>query len=161
MIIKRGNKKARGKFLKNKKAVSPTVSTVLLIMIVIIIAVIILIWGRGFIKEKLLKFNKPVANVCPSVGIKPFVDDYGDYGFTNTGNVPIYQIDLKKTVRGKSTIERIDQAVNPGSSITLGSDYNNPTSDIEEIKIIPVLLGKTSSGKNREYTCPERNSVVI
>ena len=46
------------KILKNKKAVSPMISTVLLIMIAIIIAIIILIWGRGFIKEKLDKSEK-------------------------------------------------------------------------------------------------------
>jgi len=144
---------------KGKAGVSPTVSTVLLIMIVIIIAIIILIWGRGFIKEKLLKFNKPVENVCPNVGIKPFVDDYYDYGFTNTGNVPIYQIDLKITERGKSTVTRIEESVNPGTSITLGHNYMSE--NVEEIKVIPVLLGRTSSGKNKEYTCPEQSAVVI
>ena len=40
---------------KNKKAVSPTISTVLLVMIVIIVAIIILMWSRGFIKEAIEK----------------------------------------------------------------------------------------------------------
>ena len=40
---------------KNKKAVSPVVSTVLLVLIVIILAIIILLWSRGFIKEVILK----------------------------------------------------------------------------------------------------------
>ena len=135
------------------------VSTVLLIMIVIIIAIIILIWGRGFIKEKLLKFNKPVENVCRDVYIKPFVNPDNSYGFTNTGNVPIYQVDLKITKRGSSIVTRIEQSANPGASIDLGTDYL--AGDIEEIKIIPVLLGKTSSGKQREYTCPEQNAIVV
>ena len=39
----------------NKKAVSPIISTVLLIMIVIILAIIILLWSRGFIKEAITK----------------------------------------------------------------------------------------------------------
>ena len=156
------NNKKYGKifYSKNKTGVSPMVSTVLLIMIVVIIAIIILIWGRGFIKEKLLKFNAPVENSCGRVSIKPFINEVdGSYGFTNTGNIPIYQIDLKKLERGKSTITRIKQSVNPGASITLPGTYLE--GNVEEIKVIPVLLGKTSSGKQREYTCPEQNAVII
>ena len=145
--------------LKRKKAISPMVSTVLLIMIIVIIAIIILIWGRGFIKEKLLKFSKPVENVCSEVGIKPFVNEDNSYGFTNSGNVAIYQIDLKTIERGKSTITRIKESVSPGASIVLGPDYLGGS--VEEIKIIPVLLGKTSSGKTKEYTCKEINAVAI
>jgi flagellin-like protein len=145
--------------IKRKKGVSPMVSTVLLIMIVIIIAIIILIWGRGFIKEKLLKFNKPVENVCGDVSIKPFVNPDNSYGFTNTGNIPIYQIDLKITERGRSSVNRIEQSANPGSSVILGENYLE--GDVEEIKIIPILLGKTSSGKQKEYTCPEQNAIVV
>lgn len=137
------------------------VSTVLLIMLVIIIAIIILIWGRGWIKEKLLKFNKPIENVCGDVFIKPFVNPDNSYGFTNTGNIPIYQTDLKITTRGKSTVTRNEQLVNPGASVVLGGEGSYLAGDIEEIKIIPVLLGKTSSGKQKEYTCPEQTAAVV
>jgi len=148
--------------IKRKKGVSPMVSTVLLIMIVIIIAIIILIWGRGWIKEKLLKFNKPIENVCPDVSIKPFVNPDNSYGFTNTGNIPIYQVDLKITKKGSSSVTRIDKSINPGASVILGNDYDLVISgNIEEIKIIPVLLGKTSSGKQKQYTCPEQTAVVV
>lgn len=134
------------------------VSTILLIMIVIIIAIIILIWGRGWIKEKLLKFNKPVENVCGDVSIRPFVNPDNTYGYTNTGNVPIYKTNIKTTRRGSSTTTTDTQAVTPGASVVLGNNYGG---DIEEIKLIPVLLGKTSSGKQREYACPEQNAVVV
>tara|TARA_Y100000310_G_scaffold328535_1_gene396805 strand:+ start:426 stop:890 length:465 start_codon:yes stop_codon:yes gene_type:complete len=147
------------KKIGNKKGLSPMVSTVLLIMIIIIIAIIILIWGRGFIKEKLLKFSKPVKNVCADVDIKPFVNEDNSYGFTNSGNVAIYQIDLKTIERGKSTITRIKESVSPGGSIILGNDYLG--GNVEEIKVIPILLGKTSSGKTKEYTCKEINAIVI
>jgi len=155
------NKRGDGKFfyLNNKRGLSPMVSTVLLIVIIVIIAIIILIWGRGFIKEKLLKFTKPIENVCSDVSVKPFVNKDDSYGFTNNGNVAIYQIDLKKLERGKSTITRIPESVIPGASIILGDDYLS--GNVEEIKIIPVLLGKTSSGKTKEYTCPEINAMAI
>jgi len=159
-IIKQKNKKADGNHsYLNKRGISPMVSTVLLIMIIVIIAIIILIWGRGFIKEKLLKFAKPVENVCADVGVKPFVNADESYGFTNTGNVAIYQVDLKKLERGKSTITRITESVSPGESIIFDGKYLEDP--VEEIKIIPVLLGKTSSGKTKEYTCSEINAVVI
>ena len=56
-------------------------------------------------------------------------------------------------------IERVKESVIPGASIILGDDYLS--GNVEEIKIIPVLLGKTSSGKSKEYTCPEINAIVI
>ena len=149
------------KIIKNKKAISPIISTVLLIMIAIIIAIIILIWGRGIIKDKLLKFSKPVENVCSEVGIKPFVNPDKSYGFTNTGNVPIYQVDLKVLERGKSTVTRIEETANPGASILLGESGEYLKDDIEEIKIIPVLLGETGSGKQVPYPCPEHTSAVV
>ena len=149
------------KIIKNKRAISPIISTVLLIMIAIIIAIIILIWGRGFIKEKLLKFDKPIENVCSEVGISAFIndDDSDTYGFTNIGNIPIYQVDLKVMERGKSTVTRIEKTANPGTVLILGEDYYN--SDVEERKIIPVLLGETKDGKQKEYSCPEHTSVIL
>ena len=142
----------------NKKGVTPVVSTTLLIMIVVILAVIILLWSRGFIKEKILKFDKPIENVCSEVGIKTFINDDNSYGFTNTGNVPIYSVNLKTSNSdGSSTIEPIKISVNPGISVMLPGTYSNAG----EIKIIPILLGKTKSGAVKEYTCPENTAIVV
>ena len=66
---------------------------------------------------------------------------------------------MKITARGSSSVTRIDKSANPGASVILGNDYGD--SNIEEIKIIPVLLGKTSSGKQKQYTCPEQTAVVV
>lgn len=154
------NKRAEDRFLLKKKAISPLVSTVLLIMIVIILAVIILLWSRGFIKEKLTKFDKPVENVCSEVSIKTFLneDESSSFGFTNIGNVPIYAVDLKLTGNGKTEVKRIAKKADVGLSVNIeGYDYN----EYEEVAIIPVLLGKSSSGGVKEYTCPERTGFVV
>ncbi len=144
----------------NKKGVTPVVSTVLLIMIVVILAVIILLWSRGFIKEKILKFDKPVENVCSEVGIKTFINDDNSYGFTNTGNVPIYSVNLKTSNSdGSSTIDSIKTSANPGISVMLGE--TGTYQEGNEIKIIPVLLGKTKAGAVKEYTCPENTAIVV
>lgn len=142
---------------KNKKGVTPIVSTTLLIMIVVILAVIILLWGRGFIKEKILKFDKPVENVCSEVGIQTFINPDDTYGFTNTGNVPIYAFNIKtSSLDGSSNIETRKTSVNPGISVEVGTYSSNG-----EIKIIPVLLGKTKAGAVKEYTCPENSAIVV
>jgi len=141
----------------NKKGVTPVVSTTLLIMIVVILAVIILLWSRGFIKEKILKFDKPVENVCSEVGIQTFINPDNSYGFTNTGNVPIYAFNVKTSKNGGSTIELKKTSVNPGINVEVGL-YD---STADEIKIIPVLLGKTKSGAIKEYTCPENSAIVV
>jgi len=149
-----GNKK------RGKRAISPIISTVLLIMIVIILAIIILLWSRGFIKEQILKFGKPVENVCSEVSIRTFVNEdlEKSFGFTNIGNVPIYAVDLKTSSGASSDIDRIDGQTDVGlSKIIDGYSYDA----YEEVKIIPVLLGKTKSGGVKEYTCPERAGFVI
>lgn len=145
----------------NKKGVTPVVSTVLLIMIVVILAVIILLWSRGFIKEKILKFDKPIENVCSEIGIKTFINEDNSYGFTNTGNVPIYSVNLKKSnLDGSSTIDTKNINANPGISVMLG-EANTYDANAGEIKIIPVLLGKTKSGAVKEYTCPENSAIIV
>ena len=145
-----------------KKGVSPVIATVLLIAMVIIIAIIILAWSWSFLEEKILKFEKPIENVCSEVSIRTFVnDDAGkSFGFSNIGNVPIFAVDLKLSDlgSGNSDVIRINGQVDVGLSKTLdGYSYNN----YEEVKIIPVLLGKTQSGAVKEYTCPEKASFVV
>ena len=149
---------------KNKRGVSPIVSTVLLIMLVIILAIIILLWSRGFIKEKILKFDKPIENVCSEIGIRTFVNDDLSYGFTNIGNVPIYAVDVKVSTGGKSDIYPVGQSgggkVDPGLS-TILEGAPSIDADTEEIKIIPVLLGKTKSGAIKEKSCIDRAEFVV
>ena len=50
-----------------KKAVSPVVTTVLLVLIVLILATLIIIWGTQFIPEKISKFGNPIEDGCSNV----------------------------------------------------------------------------------------------
>jgi FlaG/FlaF family flagellin (archaellin) len=154
--------------IKNKKAVSPMVSTVLLIMIVIIMAIIILLWSRGFIKESILKEiggeSKRVEQFCPEVAMTPILNSDGSFGFTNNGNVPIYALNLKLTSSGDSdTIDiRPTQGglVNPGFATLIDPntyDYYN----YDEVEIIPVLLGKTKTGAVKEKACDDIYALKI
>src|SRR3989344_7688515 len=155
---------------RGRKAVSPVIATVLLIMIVIILAIIILLWSRGFIKEKILKFDKPIENVCSEVSIRTFVndDDTGSgfsYGFTNIGNVPVYAVDVKISEGGSSEIVHAGQLeggqVDVGLSTILEGVPGIQKDVTSKVKIIPVLLGKNKDGAIKEFTCPEQSAFVL
>lgn len=156
------------RLIKNKSGISPIISTVLLIMIVLILAVIILLWSRGFVQEAILKEvagnEKLVEQFCGEVGMTRVLNTDGSFGITNSGNVPIFKINLKTTQpgTGTSTSEEISPEdgglVNPGfTSIFAGHNYN----DYEEVKVIPILLGKSKSGRISEFSCPEENALII
>ena len=150
---------------KNIRGISPIISTVLLIMIVIILAIIILLWSKGFIEETVLKDiagnEKLAKKFCSDVKLTRILEG-NNFGITNAGNVPIYKIHLKTTAGGSSKITEFAPAegglVNPGFATMLGSDYYAH----EEVKVIPVLLGKSAkSGGATEVTCPEENGFII
>ena len=153
----------------NKKGVSPVISTVLLIMIVIISASLILMWSRGFIKEKITKDvgtgEKDAEQVCRDISMKSILNNIdGSFGFTNNGNVPIYAINLKLAgTSGSSQRIRVGYedggSANPGQSILI-EDY--PYDNYDEVKIIPIILGNAqSSGGVKEFECPEEYALVI
>ncbi|MBT4136226.1 hypothetical protein HOD75_02020 [archaeon] len=153
--------------MKNKKGVSPVIATVLLVMIVVILAIIILVWSQGFIKETILKEingeSKRAEAYCREIRMIPIINEDDSFGFENTGNVPIYEIQLKTSGDGSSELETIEEPVNPGFATILtspqGGDYQ--LSAYEEVKVIPVILGTTESGDNQPFTCPEINALKI
>ncbi len=163
--------------MKKRKAVSPLVSTVLLIMIVVVLALIIIMWSGVFFKEALTKEifgNKKTAEqYCSEISVEAILNDDGKFGLRNTGNVPIYAINLQLSGEGSSDIVKIEQGeggrINPSYS-SLIQDSENFEGDgdgyfdynkYEKIKLIPIILAKSKSGKNQEYQCPERNAIII
>ncbi len=157
------------KMIKNKKAVSPTISTVLLIMIVVIVAIIILMWSRGFIKEAIEKEvageKKRVEQFCSELSMVGILNTEGSFGFTNNGNVPIYALNLKLSggIIGEGNSDMINirpgkgGLVNPGFSTLIKDEYGSYYNyyDYDKVKIIPVLLGKTKTGAIKEKGCEE------
>ncbi|MBD3253096.1 hypothetical protein GF386_05155 [Candidatus Pacearchaeota archaeon] len=145
-----------------KKAVSPVISTVLLIMIVLILALIILLWSRGFVKEVVIKEvggeSKRAEKFCSEIEMS--IDIYtGGFSVTNQGNVPINGLNVRWSDGGTSKIDKIsDSRINPGLVIEVdGYDVSN----YEELKVIPIVLGKTKSGSIQEFPCPEKYGVVV
>jgi flagellin-like protein len=153
--------------LKNKKAVSPVIATILLILIAIIIAILIFLWAKSFIKESIKKMDKSIDNICSEVKIETFAEE-DSFGFRNTGNVPIYAVNLELSSEGDSEVIKIDliKLGNPGMTyVFTGNDgdgeYNALYSSHESVKIIPVLIGKNKNGVVKQYTCNKRNAFIV
>jgi flagellin-like protein len=151
-----------------KKAVSPVVSTVLLILIVFIIAIIIIVWSRGFIRETITKEiageKKTVEQFCTEVGLQPILNEIdGSFGVKNIGNVPIYALSLRLAKGGTKNVVKLtgdNGLVNPGFSKII-KGYNYATDGWDEIKVAPIIIGKTKSGDVNEFECPETDGVKI
>ncbi|MFH1358607.1 MAG: archaellin/type IV pilin N-terminal domain-containing protein [archaeon] len=152
----------------NKKAVSPLVSTVLLIMIVIILAIIILLWAQGFVKEIVTKdiagVEKRVEDFCKEIQLSQIINDDGSFGFQNKGNVPIYEfrVNTMEINSGSSNVDIVDHenggAVNPGFSVII--EDMDPYDSYESIEIVPTLKGKTELGDTRDHIC-EDNGIQL
>ena len=158
----------RGKIeigLRNKKALSPVITTVLLIAMVIVLAAIIFLWAKFFLGEIIEKeiggVKKTAERLCPDVNFQASISG-AELSIANRGNVPIYNINLKMKTKGSSDIEEYENAgellnlrIGQSKPVTLSS---NPTG-YDEVIIIPVLLGKAGD-EQKEYPCKEEYGVV-
>jgi len=160
--------------MKNeKRAVSPVVSTLLLVMIVIVLAIIILLWGRGFIKEAVSKqigdttktADKYCAEIFNQNNIVSTPNDDGTISVENQGTIPIYAFQLKLTEAdsGDTTTEEIASdkkgSINPGGATIIDTIDQN---QYESIEMIPILLGMKQKATTPEpYLCSESYAIII
>jgi len=142
----------------HKKAISPVIATVLLISLVVVLASIIFLWARAFIPETIQKFDSPIADSCASVVFEASYSN-GVVTIQNNGNVPIYSIQVG--IKKGFSIEYNEVAP---ATIVLGEMERYEVSGIsagDELIIVPVLLGKTSSGELKGYACSDENAKII
>lgn len=156
--------KKRGRIQRSRKAVSPVISTVLLITIVIILAVIIFLWASKFVEEAIEKevagVKKTVDKFCTEVDFKASIVDSKLF-IVNEGNIPIYEINIKKKTAGTTIVKNytidLDAASTsdgiPLEEVGLDTGY-------DEVTIIPTLLGKAGN-KKKKYNCPESVGVKL
>ena len=147
-------KELRGSPMKNKKAISPVITTILLVLIAIILAVLILLWARGFIKEKVMKFDEPIERSCEKVNIQASLNSDGTISLVNNGDISLYRLDASILSGGSSTILH-SQKKNIGPGYSGIVSYDSALSG--EILLVPVLLGQAeTSGEKQEYQCPSQ-----
>jgi len=162
------------KMKKGKKAISPLISTILLVMIVIVLALIIIAWSGVFLQEAITKeiggVKKTAEQRCLEISIETFVNqDAGkSFGFKNTGNIPLYAYNVKLFLDdGSSEMVYVPSSqggiVNPGYNTLVEEPGVGPLRyiDYEQVKIIPIILGKDKSGETQQFTCPESDSFVV
>jgi len=134
-----------------KKAVSPVITTVLLVMIVIVLASLIVVWGTTFIPEKLSKFGNPIENECSNVQFSA-TSQGTDISIVNTGDTHIYKVGVRAEGAAKSTIKYEDIKLNPGSVATISPSH---LGDADSAIVIPVLLAETEGSKIQEFSCSQ------
>jgi flagellin-like protein len=154
-----------------KKGVSPVIATVLLIALVVVIALIIFLFMKGIGEETLTKFGgENVKLACQKV---EFDASYSGntLAISNFGVTPIFDMSIKLVKAGSHTTIKLqgNTAYNdvwPSSGLSQGAvvSLNLPSqeiADVEELVLIPILVGKTKEGAKRTYTCQETNGVKI
>jgi flagellin-like protein len=146
---------------KSTKAISPVIATVLLVGMVVVVGLIVFLWFRGFIEEAGIKFGKNVELVCDDV----FFDGSYSGGYLsirNTGNVPIYEMRMKENrgAEGYST-DKIEKGW-PIGGLNQGGVFSEEISfsGVEDITLMPVLMGEIESGK-KSFECGERYGYKI
>lgn len=138
--------------VNGKRGLSPVIASILLIAIVVVLAVLIFMWARGFVTEKVMKFNEPIENLCDKVKMK--AEAYGgNVLISNEGSVPIYGLEITKKGIGSSASSGpipFDSTVVAGQTgkLDLPASFGSGSS----ITVMPVLLGESGNLK-KSYTC--------
>ena len=149
-----------------KKAISPVIATVLLIAMVVVIALIIFLWFRSINEDVITKFDgENIKLVCGKVG---FTGSYsnGVLYISNTGNVPIYGMDVEISGGQSHRTEDIKDISDwPGTGINQGRTFSSGdiSSDVGSatgITLTPVLIGMSDKGK-QSYLCEQQGFEII
>ncbi len=142
---------------KNRKGLSPVITTVLLIALVIVIISIIFLWFRGMVEEGVTKFGKNIKLVCDDVEFETSYSS-GTLNIVNTGNVPIFMVNIKMSQGGNYQTKEITEfngiswpisGLNQGGTFSGNIDVNSGT---DKIIVLPVLIGTSTKGK-KTYIC--------
>src|SRR3989344_1008376 len=156
--------------MKNKKAISPVIATVLLISIALVLAIIIFIWASSFITEVIQKNDEPVENSCDDIRFRAEADSSANNGdgiifVVNEGNVPLYGLEVNVKTRGgiSSGTKEYDKT---GKSILSGSgenaeiDLKGSVDSGNELVLVPIILGEGKDGKVM-HVCDSKFGVEV
>lgn len=149
----------------NKRGVSPVIATVLLIAMVVVIGLIVFLWFRNFSEEAITKFDdKNVKLICQEDVLFEASYSEGELVISNLGNVPIYNMKIKKISAGSYTTINLNTLSSnwPSSGLNEGEVFSDAISLSEDkITLIPTLIGKTDKGNQKTYTCDEKDGKDI
>lgn len=137
-----------------KKGISPVIATVLLISIVVVIALLIFIWASNFFGEVGKKLGKSAEQVCTEINLKAEIIE-NQLSVINNGNVPIYSLNVYKTLAGSIEVQKIE-----GINLMQGSIENRDIgTEYEKVEIMPIILVQVKNN-NEAYSC-EKNKIEV
>ena len=151
-------KKVRKIFSKDDKGLSPIITTVLLIALTIAITSIIFLWFRGMVAEGVTKFGKNIQLVCDDVQFDATYSS-GTINIVNNGNIPLYRVNIQITQGGSyQTKDITDISQNwPTTGLMQGGSFSenigNTVGSANQITVLPVLIGTSSSGGKKTFVC--------
>lgn len=149
-------------------------ATVLLISLALILAVIIFIWAKSFVQEKIQKDLggglEAIEEACNKINFEAeafiLADDPNSLriDLVNHGNVPIYNIEVRKKAIGsvKNVASPLKNTISNGESgsVTLAIDGDYDTST--ELIVVPIILGQAGSNVYKKaFVCDETVSKEI
>jgi flagellin-like protein len=150
---------------RGKRGISPVVATVLLVLLVVILALIIFLWFRAITREAITKSGVNVEVICNDPAQVVFDASFaaGKLAIRNNGEIAIYDFLLKKKADGTTVSNRLrdEDSSFDGLSSGQAGEFSIDAADSNEIVIIPVLLGQTQSGVNKEHECDERIGISL
>jgi len=139
-----------------KRALSPVITTVLLVLIAIILAIIIFLWAKGFLRDQVQKFGEPITYSCNSIKLRASVSA-NEISINNYGSdVPVYKIGATISGFGSSKITYLTE-----TNFLQGTSKTVDFPDADKIEwLIPILLGQTKDGSFKEFTCPKTSWIA-
>lgn len=142
---------------QRKRGLSPVVATILLVAIAVVLAIIILLWARGFLKEKTQKFNEPIENSCERVIFEAEAYQNSDNPYidvVNKGSIPIHGFEILKKETGKvSNLGAFVFSAGGGSdnSVLYGGENgrlsisSTSIATGDTLELAPILIGEKGS----------------
>lgn len=149
---------------KERKGVSPVITTVLLVLIVLVLATLIIVWGTQFIPEKLSKFGASIEDGCSNVKLTATPSGEGAnmmLALANTGDIHIYKIGVQTIGGSSSEIKTYDLGPNnnglkPGDTFSI----NVNAGSADKLEIVPIILGETEGKTIQEFSCSGNSKVI-
>lgn len=149
----------KGMKKKNKKALSPIVTTILLVALTIGIISIIFFWFRGMVQEGVVKFGKNIELVCDDVSFDASYSS-GTISIVNNGNVPVFLVNIRYESGGSYQTKGIKDfsagsswptnGLNQGG--TFSGSIGSEIGTVDKLTVYPVLIG-TASGQQKTFVC--------
>lgn len=150
----------------NKRGISPIIATILLIVLVVVIGGIVFMWFKSMTQEAVTKFDgENIDLVCNNVQFDANYDS-GILYISNTGNVPIYGMNVKLEKGGNyetNDITTYDNNNWPKDGLNQGgiASIDGIPGGYEKMTLIPVLLGLDKDGNKKTQACKDTKGKEI